>query len=60
VDTIIAVYSVLQGLEENTTQGSTYFYAPGIASDEAAEWFEDSCQYVFEFEGHRFFKNKED
>lgn len=54
-DTILAVYEVLCGEVEDITQGATYFYAPLIASDKASEWFENTREFVLEYEFHRFF-----
>jgi N-acetylmuramoyl-L-alanine amidase len=57
METIQSVYEVLQGKNIDVTCNAIYFYSPKYASDEAAKWFETNCTYLFEFEGHRFFKN---
>jgi N-acetylmuramoyl-L-alanine amidase len=59
VDTITAVYEVLCGDVEDTSQGAVYFYSPAISSQKASNWFEDTREFMFEFEVHRFFKNME-
>lgn len=55
IDTIRAVQQVLTG-EYTDTSGALYFYAPRWASPSAAGWFENSLTYLFEMEGHRFFR----
>ena len=53
--TIRAVRQVLTG-EYTVPSGALFFYAPRWASASAAEWFENSLTYLFEMEGHRFFR----
>ena len=54
-DTIRAVRQVLTG-EYADLHGALFFYAPRWASSSAANWFENSLTYLFEMEGHRFFR----
>lgn len=55
-DTKEAVRQVLQGECEDLTRGALYFYAPKWASSYSASYFENSLTFLFELEGHRFFK----
>ncbi|MBR6790680.1 MAG: cell wall hydrolase [Oscillospiraceae bacterium] len=54
-DTITAVRQVLTG-EYADIHGALYFYAPRWASPSAAAWFENDLTFLFEMEGHRFFR----
>lgn len=55
-DTRRAVWEVLTGRCQKDFGGALYFYAPRWASAGAANWFEGSLCFLFEKEGHRFFK----
>ena len=55
-DTVAAVRSVLDGSAEDVSKGALFFYAPAHASKSSAKWFENDLQFLFELEGHRFFK----
>lgn len=55
LDTITAVREVLTG-EYADIHGALYFYAPRWASSSAAGWFENDLDFLFEMEGHRFFR----
>lgn len=55
IDTIRAVREVLTG-EYIIPGGMLFFYAPRWASPSAAAWFENDLTYLFEMEGHRFFR----
>ncbi|HCG35121.1 MAG TPA: hypothetical protein DER23_02140, partial [Clostridiales bacterium] len=57
-DTIQAVYSVLNGNAQDISKGAVYFYAPARAKQSSANWFENDLKFLFEMEGHRFFKAK--
>lgn len=55
-DTKQAVREVLNGECEDLSNGALFFYAPRWASQKAASYFENSLTFLFELEGHRFFK----
>ncbi len=55
-DTKQAVWEVLNGQCEDLSQGALYFYAPRWTSQSTASWFENDLDYLFELEGHRFFR----
>lgn len=55
-DTKQAVREVLNGECEDLSNGALFFYAPRWASKKAASYFENSLTFLFELEGHRFFK----
>lgn len=55
-DTKEAVRQVLHRECEDLTNGALYFYAPKWASSYSASYFENSLTFLFELEGHRFFK----
>lgn len=55
-DTLQAVENVLSGSCQDITMGATFFYAPQWAGRSAASWFENSLDYLFTLDGHRFFK----
>ena len=51
-----AVHEVLTGACEDNSQGALYFYAPKWTAKRTANWFETDLTFLFEIEGHRFFK----
>lgn len=51
-----AVYEVLHNNCEDLSQGALYFYAPRWTDEKTAKWFEENLTFLFELEGHRFFK----
>ncbi|MEG2597365.1 MAG: cell wall hydrolase [Oscillospiraceae bacterium] len=51
-----AVKEVLSGSCEDLSQGALYFYAPKWTKSKIASWFENRLTFLFELEGHRFFK----
>lgn len=55
-DTITAVREVLNGECEDLSNGALFFYSPRWASKSAASYFENNLEFLFELEGHRFFK----
>jgi N-acetylmuramoyl-L-alanine amidase len=55
-DTKQAVDEVLNGKTEDKTKGALYFYSPKYASGSSSSWFENHLTFLFELEGHRFFK----
>lgn len=55
-DTRRAVWEVLTGRCQEDFGGALYFYAPRWAASGAANWFEGSLCFLFEKEGHRFFR----
>lgn len=54
-ETIQAVDEVLDGECEDNSQGAVYFYNPRYVGGSTKRWFE-SLDFLFEMEGHRFFK----
>lgn len=55
-DTKRAVQEVLNRRCEDLSQGALYFYAPRWTAQKTASWFENKLDYLFELEGHRFFR----
>ena len=55
-DTKQAVWEVLNRKCEDLSQGALYFYAPRWTAEKTASWFENKLNYLFELEGHRFFR----
>ena len=55
-DTRQAVREVLNGDCEDLSQGALFFYSPRWASQSASNYFENNLTFLFELEGHRFFK----
>lgn len=55
-DTKRAVLEVLNRQCEDLSQGALYFYAPRWTAQKTATWFENKLNYLFELEGHRFFR----
>ncbi len=55
-DTKKAVHEVLNNECEDLSQGALYFYAPRWTDEKIAGWFEENLTFLFELEGHRFFK----
>ena len=55
-DTKQAVKEVLNNECENLSKGALFFYSPRWASEKSANYFENSLTFLFELEGHRFFK----
>lgn len=55
-DTKQAVQEVLNRRCEDLSQGALYFYAPRWTAEKTASWFENKLDYLFELEGHRFFR----
>lgn len=55
-DTKRAVQEVLNRRCEDLSQGALYFYAPRWTAEKTASWFENKLDYLFELEGHRFFR----
>lgn len=51
-----AVEEVLSGSCEDKSQGALYFYNPRYTAKRTSNWFENDLQFLFELEGHRFFK----
>lgn len=58
-ETVAAVRAVLDGTAEDISRGAVFFYAPARAKKSSADWFENDLQFLFELEGHRFFKHKQ-
>lgn len=54
-ETIQAVDEVLDGKCQDNSQGALYFYNPRYVGGSTKSWFE-SLDFLFEMEGHRFFK----
>lgn len=54
-ETIQAVDEVLDGKCQDNSQGALYFYNPKYVGGSTKSWFE-SLDFLFEMEGHRFFK----
>lgn len=55
-DTIKAVKSTFIKEREDISQGAMYFYNPKYVTDQSTiNWFE-SMEFLFEIDGHRFFK----
>jgi spore germination cell wall hydrolase CwlJ-like protein len=56
-DTNLAIQEVLiNGNREDMSQGALYFYVPKLVNDQnTINWFE-SLEFLFEFEGHKFYK----
>lgn len=52
------VLDVLNG-NMDYANGSIYYYAPRYTNKKLSKWFENNLSFVFEFEGQRFFKDKE-
>lgn len=55
-DTKRAVREVLNRQCEDLSQGALFFYAPRWTGQKTASWFENELDYLFELEGHRFFR----
>ena len=55
-DTKQAVREVLNNECEDLSQEALFFYSPRWASSSAASYFENNLTFLFELEGHRFFK----
>ena len=55
-DTKQAVWEVLNRQCEDLSQGALFFYAPRWTAQKTASWFENKLDYLFELEGHRFFR----
>lgn len=55
-DTKQAVKEVLNNECEDLSNGALFFYSPRWASKKSANYFENSLTFLFELEGHRFFK----
>ena len=55
-DTKRAVYEVFNGECEDLSKGALYFYAPRWTAQKTSNWFENKLTFLFELEGHRFFK----
>lgn len=55
-DTKRAVWEVLNRQCEDLSQGALFFYAPRWTAQKTASWFENKLDYLFELEGHRFFR----
>ena len=51
-----AVFEVFHNECEDLSQGALYFYAPRWTDEKTAKWFEENLTFLFELEGHRFFK----
>lgn len=51
-----AVHEVLTGTCADNSQGALYFYNPRYTARSTSNWFENDLQFLFELEGHRFFK----
>jgi len=51
-----AVYEVTHKECEDLSQGALYFYAPRWTDKKTARWFEENLTFLFELEGHRFFR----
>ncbi len=51
-----AVFEVLNKECEDLSEGALYFYAPRWTDVKTANWFEENLTFLFELEGHRFFK----
>lgn len=55
-DTKRAVREVLNRQCDDLSQGALFFYAPRWTGQKTASWFENELDYLFELEGHRFFR----
>lgn len=55
-DTRRAVWEVVTGRYTDDCGGALFFYAPRWASGSAGSWFENKLTFLFEMEGHRFFR----
>lgn len=49
-----AVKAALNG--SNLSQGALYFYQPNGTAAQTSNWFETSLTFLFEMDGHRYFK----
>lgn len=55
-DTKQAVKEVLNNECEDLSNGALFFYSPKWANKKSANYFENNLTFLFELEGHRFFK----
>jgi len=54
--TVRAVSEVINGECPDLSEGAVYFYDPRYCSQKSIEWFEETLEFLFELDCHRFFK----